>query len=128
MPAVLSAHAPDVLRHYYRVLGGGLEAYQDGGALRPLLSAHLEFTGPLAGHRPDSTEAFLRGAAGFVGTVQTIDVIQDVHDDGASAVLYAATLPGGTMTFAEFVTVADGLITSVHLHYDGQEYLAKGGR
>ena len=126
--AAVSTAAPQVLQDYYRVLTGGAQAYGQGGELRPLLSEHLHFTGPLAGSRPDSTDAFLRGVAGFVATVRSLAVVQEVHDDHGSAVLYDAALPGGTVRFAEFFTFADGRISRLALHYDGPDYLAKGGR
>ncbi|MDA8438519.1 MAG: hypothetical protein M0Z51_06620 [Propionibacterium sp.] len=96
--------------------------------MRELLTDHLDFTGPLAGRRPDSTDGFLRGVAGFIDTVLAIDIIQDVHDAHGSAVLYTATMPGGPMVFAEFFTVDDDRIGTLRLHYNGPEYLAKGGR
>lgn len=128
MSTILSATAPHVLQEYYRVLTAGAEAYGDGAPLRPLLSEHLDFTGPLAGHHPDATEGFLHGVAGFIGTVQQIDVVREVHDAHGSAVLYDATLPGGTVRFSEFFTISDGRIDSLNLQYDGPDYLAKGGR
>jgi len=128
MPATLSPDAPQVLRDYYEVLEGGAAAYGEGEAMRRLVSDHLDFTGALAGHRPDATEGFLHGAAGFVATVEGIEVLQDVHDGAGSAVLYTATMPGGPMTFAEFFTFDGGRIATLRLHYDGPEYLAKGGR
>lgn len=127
MSATLSPNAPAVLRDYYRILEGGSGAYQNGAQLRGLLSPHLDFTGPLAGHRPDSTDAFLHGVAGFIATVQNIDIVRDVHDNNGSAVLYEATMAGGTMTFAEFFTFAEGRIATLQLHYNGQEYIDKGG-
>lgn len=128
MPATLSPAAPQVLQDYYRILEAGDADFRDGAILRALLGDHLDFTGPLAGHRPDATDGFLRGVAGFIATVERIDVIHDVHGPTGSAVLYTATMPGGPMTLAEFFTVDGGLITSLHLHYNGPEYLEKGGR
>jgi hypothetical protein len=128
MPNVLSATAPPVLQQYYRILTGGAQAYGQGEALRPLLSDHLDFTGSLAGHRPDSTEGFLHGVAGFIATVNTLEVVQEVHDDRGSAVLYDAGLPGGDVRFAEFFTLTAGRIDTLHLHYDGPDYIRKGGR
>jgi hypothetical protein len=125
---IVSASAPEVLKQYYRVLTAGADAFGDGRSLRVLLSDHLDFTGSLAGHRPDSTEAFLRGASGFIATVRSIEVIRQVHDEGGSAVLYDAELPGGVVRFAEFFTIRDGVIDTLDLHYDGQDYIAKGGR
>lgn len=128
MPNVTSSSAPPVLRDYYRVLTGGPQAYGQGEALRPLLSDHLDFTGSLAGHRPDSTEGFLHGVAGFIATVSTLEIVQEVHDDRGSAVLYDAGLPAGTVRFAEFFSYQDGRISTLHLHYDGADYIKKGGR
>ncbi len=128
MTATLSTHAPQVLRDYYRVLEAGAADYASGVRLRPLLTDHLDFTGPLAGHRPDATGGFLHGVSGFIATVQQIQVLQDVHDDTGSAVMYTAVMPGGPMTFAEFFTFQDGRIASVRLHYNGPEYIDKGGR
>lgn len=128
MPTVASSSAPQLVQDYYRVLTHGAAAFGQGDALRPLLSDHLDFTGSLAGHRPDSTEAFLRGVAGFVATVRTLAVVQEVHDHHGSAVLYDAELPGGTVRFAEFFTFADGRISGLQLQYDGADYVAKGGR
>jgi len=51
-----------------------------------------------------------------------------VHDDRGSAVLYDATMPGGTVRFAEFFTYGDGVINTLFLHYDGPDYIRKGGR
>ena len=119
---------PGVLQEYYRVLTAGAEAFGDGQSLRALLSSHLDFTGSLAGHRPDATDGFLRGVAGFISTVRNIDMIREVHDEQGSAVLYDAEMPGGTVRFAEFFTFRDGVIDTLNLHYDGQDYLAKGGR
>lgn len=45
-----------------------------------------------------------------------------------SAVLYDAALPGGSVRFAEFFTYRDDVIDTLDVHYDGQDYLAKGGR
>jgi len=120
--------AAPVLQEYYRILLGGSAAYGDGEELRILLSPHLEFAGSLAGHHEDATEGFLQGVRGFISTVQRIDFLREVHDDRGSAVLYDAALPGGTVRFAEFFTLRDGVIDSLFLHYDGPDYITKGGR
>lgn len=123
----LSTEAPHALREYYRVLTAGPAEYGDGAPLRPLLTDHLDFTGSLAGHHPDATDAFLVGVAGFIESVRSLRVVAEVHQPGASAVLYDADLPGGTVRFAEFFTFDADRIASIRLHYDGPDYLAKGG-
>ncbi|WP_022881667.1 hypothetical protein [Gryllotalpicola ginsengisoli] len=128
MANVVSASAPPVLQEYYRILTGGPEAFGAGEGLRPLLSDHLDFTGSLAGHRPDAPDAFLRGVSGFIQAVQRIDPVQEVHDGAGSAVLYDAVMPGGVVRFAEFFAIRDGVIEVLDLVYDGKDYLAKGGR
>ena len=127
MGALLGESAPVVLKSYYRVLTAGIDAFGDGSALRALVSNHLDFTGSLAGHRPDATEGFLRGVRGFIGTVRDIDVVREVHDARGSAVLYDASMPGGAVRFSEFFTFSDGTIATLDLSYDGQDYLSKGG-
>lgn len=128
MSDTLSAAAPATLRAYYEILLAGIDAYGQGDALRPLLSEHLDFTGALAGHIPNAREGFLRGVAGFVATVQSVEFVREAHDERTSAVLYDARMPGGTVRFAEFFTLPEGVIESLHLHYDGPDYLTKGGR
>lgn len=127
MNDTLSAAAPTTLQEYYRILSGGIDGYRQGESLRPLLSDHLDFSGALAGHVPEATDGFLGGVAGFIATVRSLTVVREAHDDGRSAVLYDAEMPGGTVRFAEFFMFSDGVIDSLHLHYDGPDYLAKGG-
>lgn len=124
----ISPSAPAVLQDYYRILIGGATAYGNGDELRPLLSEHLEFAGALAGHHLDATEGFLKGVAGFISTVQRLEFCREVHDDSGSAVLYDATMPGGVVRFAEFFALRDRVIQSLFLHYDGPDYIKKGGR
>jgi hypothetical protein len=128
LSTLVSSSAPRVLQDYYRVLTAGPTSYGRGEQLRPLLSEHLDFTGSLAGHRPDSSDGFLHGVSGFIGTVASIEVVAEVHGEHGSAVLYDAAMPGGTVRFAEFFTFRDGVIDTLHLHYDGRDYLDKGGR
>lgn len=120
--------ASATLREYYRVLTGGADAFGDGHDLRPLLSDHLDFTGSLAGHVSDATDGFLHGVAGFISTVRSIDVVREIHGRNEAAVLYDAEMPGGPVRFAEFFTFHDGVIDTLNLHYDGPDYIAKGGR
>lgn len=128
MNDTISTSAPEVLQKYYRILTAGPDAYGEGRDLRELLSGHLDFTGSLAGHHSDATDGFLHGVTGFITTVQSIKVIREVHDNRGSAVLYDAEMPGGTVRFAEFFTFRDQVIDTLDLHYDGQDYIAKGGR
>jgi len=128
MAGTVSTSAPAVLQEYYRVLTAGADAFGEGEALRVVLSNHLDFTGSLAGHRSDATDGFLRGVAGFVSTVRSINVVREVHDEQGSAVLYDAEMPSGAVRFAEFFTFRDGVIDTLDLHYDGRDYIAKGGR
>ncbi|MGW4840940.1 hypothetical protein [Streptomyces globisporus] len=69
MPARLSPEAPEVLHDYYRILQGGIAAYEEGARMRELLTDQLDFTGSLAGHLTDATEGFLQedGLAEWLG-------------------------------------------------------------
>ncbi|MGO2111810.1 MAG: hypothetical protein ACTH31_09370 [Pseudoclavibacter sp.] len=128
MSATLSSAAPPALQEYYRILAAGPEAYGNGAAMRPLFSEHLDFTGSRAGHHAEATDGFIEGAAGFVGTVEQIEIVREVHDETGSAVLYEAKMQSGVVTFAEFFTLVDGRIDTLRLHYDEAAYRAAGGR
>ncbi|MEC5193066.1 MULTISPECIES: hypothetical protein [unclassified Arthrobacter] len=128
MASTVSASAPATLQEYYRVLVAGIDAFDEGQRLRELLSDHLDFTGCLAGHIPNATDGFLHGVKGFIATVRSIDVVREVHSGHGSAVLYDAEMPAGRVRFAEFFTFHGGVIATLDLHYDGRDYLAKGGR
>lgn len=54
--------------------------------------------------------------------------VAELDPRGDLAVLYAAEMPGGTVQFAEFFTFRGGVIDTLNLHYNGQDYIAKGGR
>lgn len=124
----LTADAPQTVRDYYEAILAGTERYGDGAALATVLHPDLDFEGPLAGRRVGAA-GFLRGVAGFVGVVRGVDVIAQAHADGTSAILYDAHLPGGAVRFSEFFEIAaDGLVRSLRIHYDGGDYVAKGGR
>ncbi|MFI6631211.1 nuclear transport factor 2 family protein [Nonomuraea fuscirosea] len=123
---VITGTAPPLLKAYYQVLTGGIENYDEGRELAPLLADDLEFEGPLAGHVTGAAR-FLQGVKGFIANVGKIEVIQEVHGPGGSAVLYDAHLPKGIVRFAEFFTFADGKIQRLRLQYDPAAYLAGGG-
>ncbi len=118
--------APPVLRSYYDILTGGIEHYGEGASLSPLLVEDLEFEGPIAG-RVVGARRFLHGVRGFVANVDKIEVIQEVHDESGSAVVYDAHLPRGVVRFTEFFRLTGDRIGQLRLLYDPADYLAKGG-
>lgn len=115
-----------VVQTYYDTLKQG-EASFDPGRLRPILAADLTFEGPIAGHVVGA-ERFITGVSGFVGTMRSITMLQQVHAGDTAAALYDAEMPGGTVRFAEFFQIDDGKIRSLRLLYDAAEYRARGGR
>ncbi|GAA0930307.1 nuclear transport factor 2 family protein [Nonomuraea longicatena] len=124
--AVTSDDAPATLRAYYQILTGGIDTYEDGRALAPLLADDLEFEGPIAG-RVTGSAPFLQGVKGFIANVGRIDLVHEVHGPDGSAVLYDAHLPKGVVRLAEFFTYADGRIRGLRVQYDPAAYLAGGG-
>lgn len=54
-------------------------------------------------------------------------MIQEVNGPDGRAVLYDAHMPKGIVRLAEFFTFADGKIRRLRLHYDADDYIAKGG-
>ncbi|MFC6879444.1 MULTISPECIES: nuclear transport factor 2 family protein [Actinomadura] len=123
---VVSDTAPSLLRAYYRVLTGGIENYEDGRELAPLLADDLEFEGPIAG-RVTGAARFIQGVKGFIANVSEIDLVQEVNGPDGSAVLYDAHLPKGVVRFSEFFTFNGGRIQRLHLQYDPAAYITNGG-
>ncbi|MFI6518210.1 nuclear transport factor 2 family protein [Spirillospora sp. NPDC050679] len=123
---VVGDAAPPVIRTYYQVLTSGIENYQDGRDLLPLLADDLDFEGPIAG-RVTGAAPFKEGVKGFIANVTGIEPVQEVHGPGGTATLYDARLPKGTVRIAEFFEIADGRIQRLRLQYDPADYIAKGG-
>jgi hypothetical protein len=121
------ANAPAPLSDYYRILVGGIDAYNDGRDLLLLVADSLDFEGPIAGKLTGATR-FAQGVKGFISNVQSIDPIQLVATDTQAATLYDAHLPGGVVRFSEFFTLSDGTILALRIQYDPADYMAKGGR
>lgn len=121
------ADAPAPLAEYYRILAGGIEAYDDGRELLPMLDAQLDFEGPIAG-RMRGAARFIHGVKGFIANVEAIRPIHLVVGDRHVAALYDADLPGGAVRFSEFFTIQDGVIQELRIQYDPADYTAKGGR
>lgn len=115
-----------VIESYYEILRSGAEQF-DPERLRVMLAPDLVFEGPIAGHRIGA-EPFLNGVAGFVTTMRHLEMLQLVASHNQAAALYDAELPTGALRFAEFFEVHDGIITSLRLVFDPNEYRDSGGR
>jgi hypothetical protein len=117
----------ELIDAYYGSWRSGIAAF-DGTRLGAILAEDLDFEGPIAGNR--------RGAPGFIGGLtrfveglqEPIGVLQQVESSDGAAVVYDASLPQGSMRFAEFFQVADGRIQGIRLVYDAAQYRALGGR
>lgn len=123
---IVSDDAPSALRAYYDILTGGIEQYGDGDDLAPLLVDDFDFEGPIAGSEIGAT-LFVQGVKGFVANVSRIDLVQEVHGDDGSAVIYDAHMPHGVVRLTEFFKFVDDKIQRLRLLYDPADYLAKGG-
>ncbi|WUI00012.1 nuclear transport factor 2 family protein [Spirillospora sp. NBC_00431] len=124
--SIVGEDAPAVIKSYYQVLTSGVADYDDGRELIPLLADDLDFEGPIAGH-VTGAEPFRQGVKGFIANVSKIDLIQEVHAPGGTAVLYNAHMPKGVVRFTEFFEFTEGRIQRLRLQYDPADYLAKGG-
>jgi ketosteroid isomerase-like protein len=107
-----------IIDTYYDIL-----AAFDAERLRAILAPELAFEGPLAGRRTGA-EGFIKGAGDFAAVARNLTMLDRVEDGVRAAALYDADLPGGTVRFAEFFTVADGRIASLRLHYDATKFQA----
>lgn len=118
--------AGQVVQAYYDILKDGTASF-DEGRLRAILDSDLVFEGPIGGH-VIGAERFIKGVTGFVETVRSFDMVQQLCTSGMAATLYDAVMPGGTVRFAEFFQIDGGKIRSLRLLYDATEYRARGGR
>jgi ketosteroid isomerase-like protein len=116
-----------IVQAYYDTLTGGIASFDEGQRLRTILASDFVFEGPIAG-RAVGAERFIRGVAGFIETVRTVNMLRQLHAEHMAAALYEAEMPGATVRFAEFFQIADGKIQSIELVYDPAEYRARGGR
>lgn len=114
------------LRHYYDVLSGGADRYEDGRNLLPLLTDDFVFEGPIAG-RMAGGNRFAHGVRGFIDAVRDITVLQAVVATEGAAVLYDAELPKATIRFSEFFVFDGDQIRELRIQYNASDYLAGGG-
>ena len=114
------------LRHYYDVLSGGPDRYQDGRNLLPLLSEDFVFEGPIAG-RIAGGNRFAHGVRGFIEAVREITILQAVVTSDGAAVLYDAALPNAAIRFSEFFVFDGDRIRELRIQYNAADYLAAGG-
>lgn len=115
-----------LLRRYYDILGGGVDRYQDGRDLLPLLAEDFVFDGPISG-RMEGGVRFTHGVRGFIEAARSITFLQAVRDELGAAVLYDAELPGGTVRFSEFFELDGDRIRELRVQYDAARYIAAGG-
>lgn len=116
-----------LLTRYYDILRGGVDRYQDGRDLLPLLADDFVFDGPISG-RLEGGVRFTHGVRGFIEAVRTITFLQVVSTESGAAVLYDAELPGGTVRFSEFFELDGDRIRELRIQYNAAEYVANGGR
>ena len=115
------------LQRYYRVLQEGVDAYQDGRDLLPLLTDDFVFDGPIAGRMAGGTR-FSYGVRGFIEAVRAIEFLQVIGTESGAAVLYDAELPSGTVRFSEFFEFDNDRIRELRIQYNAADYVAAGGR
>jgi hypothetical protein len=126
MSSVTTIEESPLLQRYYGILGGGVDFYQDGRDLLPLLADDFVFDGPISG-RMEGGIRFTHGVRGFIDAVRNINFLQVVTTESAAAVLYDAELPGGTVRFSEFFELDGDRIRELHIQYNAAEYVASGG-
>ena len=127
MSIVTTIEDSQLLSRYYDILMGGVDRYQDGRDLLPLLADDFVFDGPISG-RMEGGVRFTHGVRGFIEAVRTINFLQVVSTELGAAVLYDAELPGGTVRFSEFFELNGDRIRELRIQYNAAEYVANGGR
>ena len=127
MSSATTIEDSQLLSRYYDILMGGVDRYQDGRDLLPLLADDFVFDGPISG-RMEGGVRFTHGVRGFIEAVRTISFLQVVSTELGAAVLYDAELPGGTVRFSEFFEFDGDRIRKLRIQYNAAEYVANGGR
>jgi hypothetical protein len=127
MSEVSSIEESPILRRYYSILSGGVDQYEDGRELLPLLSDEFVFEGPIAG-RVAGGSRFTHGVRGFIETVRDISMLQVVGTSAGAAALYDAELPNGTVRFSEFFEFDGDRISELRIQYNAADYLSSGGK
>ncbi|MGI8715566.1 MAG: nuclear transport factor 2 family protein [Solirubrobacteraceae bacterium] len=122
----MSETAWQLVHTYYDILQEGTASF-DAEGLRAILAVDLIFEGPIAGHRVGA-EGFIKGVSGFAETMESLNMLEQLHAGDQAAALYEAEMPGGTVRFAEFFQVADSKIKQLRLLYDANQYRTQGGR
>jgi hypothetical protein len=85
------------------------------------------FEGPIAGHAVGA-ERFSKGVTGFIETMRSLNMVHQLYAGNMAATLYGAQMHGGTVRFAEFFHVENGMVRTLRLVYDAAEYRVRGGR
>ena len=126
MSSATTIEDSQLLSRYYDILMGGVDRYQDGRDLLPLLAEDFVFDGPISG-RMEGGVRFTHGVRGFIEAVRNITFLQVVSTKSGAAVLYDAELPGGTVRFSEFFELDGDRIRELRIQYNAAEYVANGG-
>jgi hypothetical protein len=125
MPATDSSTV-QVVQAYYDILTGGMATF-DPARLCAILATDLVFEGPIAGHAVGA-ERFSNAVTGFIETMRSLNMVHRLYAGTIAATSYDAEMPGGTVRFAEFFHVDNGMVQTLRLVYDATGYRARGGR
>ncbi|HEY3057752.1 MAG TPA: nuclear transport factor 2 family protein [Chloroflexota bacterium] len=111
----------NLVNAYYASWQHGIATF-DEPRLRGMLDPELLFEGPIAGRRV-GVDGFLRGLADFVKSLRGLRMLEQVCADTGAASLYECDLgaTGGTLRFAEFMTLEGNQIALIKLVYDPVE-------
>jgi hypothetical protein len=80
-----------IVQTYYAILTGGMAAY-DPAQLRAILATDLVFEGPIAGHVVGA-ERFSNGVSGFIETMRSLTMVDQLCAGDTAATLYDAEMP-----------------------------------
>ena len=127
MSALNAIDESPLLRRYYSILTGGIDAYEGTTDLLPLLAENFTFDGPISGRIAGGVR-FTHGIRGFIETVRNITLLQALVTPAGAAVLYDASLPNGTVRFSEFFEFEGDKIRALRIQYPAADYIAGGGR
>jgi hypothetical protein len=123
----VKATTGELIDAYYSSWGSGIESF-DARRLRELLADDVYYESPIAGDR--------QGVARFVADLMRIAadlrspirIVKRFESDDRAAIVYDASLPQGSIRFAEFIDIAAGRIRTITQVFDAGRYQPGGRR
>jgi len=112
-------NAKEIVDRYNKALGA-----RDFAAARALLADDLRFEGPI--DRFERADDYVAAIKGLFGMVKGVEHQVSIGEGDQVAVFYVLDTPMARAPVAEWYTVRDGKITSLHTYFDARPFSPPG--